>query len=212
MSAADFDSRRDAAAEGDGVYESVEVDDTMDSVERLIDDGKLKGITVDQVSDGYQHYTDLGYQTMNAGLRKSNDLSKLSADDRKATQALDKVIAASPLKTDVIVYRGIVNPEKMFGDAYVDSDEENANRGLTWVDDGFTSTSISTEAFENFAFGGNGVAMNILVPKGAHAAGTPDSANENEYEITLPRGTTFRVVASRRNDEGQMEFDVEVVM
>lgn len=211
MSISKFNERRDNAAEGDGVYGVVSVDDSMESVVNLLEEGQLTGVTADDVSSAYLHYTDLGYTSINRGLRQSNDLSSLSANDRVATKTLDRVIAASPLTSDAIVYRGIVDPRKTFGDAYVDSDEENANRGLTWIDNGFTSTSVSIDAFDLFGGSGQGIALNILVPKGYHASGTPESTNENEYEIILPRGTTFRVVASRRNDDGQMEFDVEVI-
>lgn len=212
MSKTEFDDRSENAAQQDDVFAETPVDDELASVINLISTGDLKGVDENEVRAAYADYTGAGYLTINDVLRATNDLEYLGKSTRKTVEVMDKVMDASKIRKDIFVYRGIRNPQKTFGKAFVNSDEPDANRGLTWVDNAFVSTS--TKQSVSSAFSGSGsVLMRILVPKGAKATGTPYSQFPQESEVVLDRGTKFRVVSSQRSGPtGTMIFDVEVVL
>lgn len=205
MTAEQFDARVADAARGIDVHDELVVNDSLETIEKMHADGKLGGLSVDDVAEAYLTYTDFNYMDINKALRRGNT-GPLSSGEKKTISTLDEMMKLSPLKKDVVVMRGIKDPRAVFGDAYVRSDDPNANRGLTWIDGAFTSTTTEKKVADGF---NAGVMMNILVPKGTLATGTPASQYPEESEIILPRGTKFRVVRSRR--AATMVLDVEVV-
>lgn len=210
MTDAEFNARANEAAQGEEVFGQVVVTDKMNSVEGLIDAGKLSDLTVEDVRSAYDQYTGPHYGFINRKLRSTNRVDSLPSSNRKTVETLDQVMAVSPLKHDIVVQRGIANPRKMFGNAFNVSDDPDANRGLTWVDNAYVSTTTSTRVAKGF---GTNVVMNILVPKGTLATGTPYSRHAREREIILPRGTKFRVVSSYQDGsvENRMILNVEVI-
>lgn len=212
MTAAQFEARADKAAKGNNVYKKLPIDNDMVSVAKVLNSGKLKGTSAEEVRKAYQVYTDFHYIAINEELRKSNNVDNLVGERRAAVQTLDKIMDVSPLSGDIIVQRGINNPAKMFGDAYIRSGEPDANRGLTWEDNAFVSTTAASDVAEGF---GSDVIMNILVPKGTLATGTPVSEYPSEREIILMRGLRYRVVSSYREDptdpKSREVFNVEVI-
>lgn len=160
------------------------------------------GVAADDIDGAIEFYRSAGYMGVNGNLR----------DDRKG-QPWDSAIelldaGMGPLASDVVVWRGVKKPEKVFGDAWNDTDVA----GLEWRDAGFSSSS----ADEALSLGGSfftattGVVMRILAPRGTRALGMSDS---HETELLLDRGLRFRVVADHgvtaRN--GLRHLDVEVV-
>lgn len=209
MTRVEFESRASSAARDEDVFAQLVVNDDMKSVASLVDSGKLPGLSVADVGQAYGEYTGSSYETINTQLRSTNSINDLSDDEAATVKTLDQVMKVSPLTGDIIVQRGIKNPRKTFGDAFVDSNEPDSNRGLTWTDDAFTSTTASSEVADVF---GSDVVMNILVPKGTYATAAPGTEFPAEFEIILPRGTKFRVVSSHRSRSiGRMVFNVEVI-
>lgn len=212
MTPEQFKKRAEKAAEGNDVYDKLLIKNDMKSVESAIDEGKLKDVSADDVRNAFLTYTDYYYIEINEELRRSNDPSKLQGSNQRAVATLDTVLKASPISGDIIIQRGIKNPAKMFGDAYVRSGEPDANRGLMWEDNAFVSTTAASDVAAGF---GSDVIMNILVPKGTFATGTPVSEYPMEREIILMRGLKYRVVSSYQEDpasaNSRIIFNVEVI-
>lgn len=212
MTPTQFEARAAKAARGDKVYKKLVIGDNMTSVAKVLNSGKLKGVSAEDVRNAYQGYTDVQYIAINERLRETNDPDNLPDERRATVMTLDKVMSVSPLSGDIIIHRAIKNPAKMFGDSYVRSDEPDANRGLTWEDNAFVSTTADVYVAESFRAD---VVMNILVPKGTLATGTPVSEYPSEREIILMRGLRYRVVSSYREDptdpKSREVFNVEVI-
>jgi hypothetical protein len=113
---------------------------------------------------------------------------------------------------DVAVYRGIRDPKKTFGSSW---DSLENNEGLTWTDEGFSSTTASEDAADYFLTGSSAsVKMRILVPKGTKAMFLPKAASltRDEQEILLNRGLTYRIIRDTERDKNGVRLvDVEVV-
>lgn len=209
MTEAEFESRASNAARGEDVFAQLVINDDVSSVEDLIASGKLSGVSTADARNAYLDYTAGGYEIINGQLRKTNDVNDLDDDKATTVKTLDKMMNASQLGGDIIVQRGIRDPRTMFGDAFVNDRVPNSNRGLTWVDNGFASTTVSSEMADEF---GRDVIMNILVPKGMRATGAPWSKFPIEREVILPRGTKYRVVSSyRAQGTGRTTFNVEII-
>jgi 2'-5' RNA ligase len=135
---------------------------------------------------------------------------------------LDAIFASdhSKLDHDIVVERGIQNPQAIFGDHW-SSDGDNA--GLSWDDPGFVSTTSSSDVATHFTaeehkdsgVTGSQVIMRILVPKGSHAFKMGRFGAHDQYaweqEILLPRGSSFRIVADHGvGSDGIRHVDVEM--
>lgn len=208
MTAETFRAREANAAHNEDVFAQLPVDDSVDSLDKLASAGKLSGTSVDEVREAYLTYTDFNYIDINNALREG-DTSKLAPNEKKTITQLDRMMDLSRTKKDIIVMRGIKSPRAVFGNAFIENGGPDANRGLTWIDGAFTSTTAKDDVAKGF---GSGVIMHILVPKGSRATGTPDSEYPGEREVILARGTKFRVVSSRRESALKpMILQVEVV-
>lgn len=178
------------------------------------------GMTSHQVESAIDDYSDQGYQYVNEALRQAKgDLDKLPERVSKGThytkkralddaRGLDLVMAKSPLKSDIEVYRGVADPEKFLPGWK----ETGDNAGLEFTDHAYASTSVGTSVVRKFAGYGTGVRMNILVPKGTRAVGIQSAQPglRNEKELLLDRGLRYRIVADRVVD-GVRTVDVDVV-
>jgi hypothetical protein len=121
--------------------------------------------------------------------------------------AIDRGMGASGLADDAVVYRGLTDLDTVFGTSW---DQDASAVGLTWRDNGYTSTTADPVVADTFAAHSGEVDMEravlrIVVPSGTGALRLSDyapsagvdrlkSANY-EAELLLPRGLTFRVVA-----------------
>lgn len=144
------------------------------------------------------------YQTetfsgLNRNLRLSSN--RLSHVERMTSQQLRKILANnSPLSQNVLVYRGIANPDVMFDGAW---NREGDNTGLTWRDPGFVSTSAKSEIAEGFDASQydksteiETVVMEMTVPAGTRALAIDagDQRLVHEQELLLDTGYVYRIV------------------
>lgn len=122
-------------------------------------------------------YTGSDYQQINGSLRgKMEADSRTREEIRGLTSALDK----SAIPEDVVTYRGISSGRHL----------GSMNPGDTFVDPGFTSTSLSSTSSSMFGGSGRGYLVEVIVPKGTKGGYLFSGA---EQEVLLQRGTKFVV-------------------
>jgi len=139
-----------------------------------------------------RRYQNNAHRTMNGILRDNLDKVEsrpLLADERSlALKRIDKLSAAldtAKLPSDTITYRGLpASAGAVF------------TPGAVIEDPAFTSTALRPSVVLNFAEKKDDIVMEILVPKGSHAAyldATREYPN-GELELLLQKGTRFKVV------------------
>lgn len=187
------------------------------------EDVPLNGVPGDKVREAVSDYSGNGYQNINWALRVSGGDDDAIPDThptkpgiysakraKEGITGVDAAMKASPLENDVVVYRGIANPNLTFGDAW---QADGDNSGLTYVDNAYVSTTVDQNVARTFASSGAGVHMNILVPKGKNAIGIEqgaDSGLSHEKELLLDRKYTYRINRDYI-ENGVRTLDVEVV-
>jgi hypothetical protein len=139
---------------------------------------------------------------------------KMTPETKARVKAIDAVMAESPLPEPILVYRGAeriggVRPDEAIG-------ERRNLVGKEFTDKAFVSTT--TDAAHASWFGGT--VLRITVPEGTSAIRMADrkgtERDQQESEILLDRGLTFRVVAQHGRGElkgdwgGAYVLDVEV--
>lgn len=167
--------------------------------------------------DALSFYAADGYYHINDGLRED---TVLGSPEGGTIRAIDEAMAKSKLTQDIIVHRG-VKSLAMFG-------PENRKRsdltGLEFVERAYSSTTADPNVADEF-FGedvrGEGAILNIRVPAGVGAiqlselgpTPPPDGYRpyEEEAEMLLDRGLTFRIVGDRVAG-GRRHLDAEVVV
>lgn len=201
-----FSQRFDDALTGDEVLHASPVMYHYDPKDRHF--GSLDKAVQDDVMQSIRTYSGESYLSINSYLRNVDPAStrhKLDYDMAKEhVPNLDKAMEASPLLHDVITYRGVYSPKKVFGSSYNAS--PGSMTGLRYRDDGFSSTSSSKKVAEDFSM--DEVVLRILTPKGTHAVAL-SSGGENE--LLLDRGLTYKIVNDYVDDNGKRYFDVMVV-
>lgn len=140
---------------------------------------------------------------------------KMTPETRKRVKEIDAVMAESRLPEPILVYRGAerlggVRPDEAIG-------EGRSLVGREFTDKAFVSTS--TDAAHASWFGGT--VLRIRAPEGTPAIRMADrkgtTRDQQESEILLDRGLTFRVMAQYGRGElkgdwgGAYVLDVEVV-
>lgn len=93
--------------------------------------------------------------------------------------------------------------------AHVDSIPDLAP-GMTWMDEGFTSTSLLEDVADDFDIGKT-VKLNILIPQGSHAAylgGLEANFFSFQQEMLIARGARFRVLRYLERDQ---VWEVEMI-
>lgn len=190
----DYDARVTQAARDDDVFDATEIRDKRALYKRIRqNDDELGGVEGDVIRSSVNDYVNSGYTKYNTALRQGD-----TADVAEGVHALDAAINESPLNSDVIMWRGVLDPSVTFGSAWKPTGD---NSGLTYVDRGYSSLSAYEEVANNFStrygMDTNGVKMRILVPKGKKLLGVEqnidDEAN-SEGELLGQRGLKFRVV------------------
>lgn len=193
-----FGQRLTAAASGDDAFASTPVN--------LLNPDN--GLTPEQF-EAVDDYRDIFYTGVNGALRggATND------EIQQRIEHLDAAMAASPLTSDIVTYRGIMNASHMFGDR-LDGDLT----GMEWDEQAYASTSTDPAMADEFATGSSdtsrSVVMRVLVPAGTGGMTLSDSNQEAvgyypESEVLLQRGLRMRVVAD--NGGVPRQIDVEVV-
>lgn len=211
MSQDEFNRRVLSASTGGEVASAVPISTDTDLNAAL--ESELSGVvTREDARDAYSFYTHSGYVETNSELRASDgDVNALTGELRNIVTVFDDVMAVSSTTDDVVVYRGIKDPRMTFGNAF--SLNVGANVDLTWRDEGYSSTTTSSDIAEGFSGTTGGVLLRILAPSGTKMTGTPYSSAAGEDEYIINRGASYRAVADYIDDyTGVRTFDVEVVM
>jgi hypothetical protein len=149
-------------------------------------DGALYHYALDEKAEG-----GFAEPKTNAALRGKLPMTpQLEADVRLIDEALDASRTSGPMA----VYRGWQR-SSVLPDGWQHLDLA----GVTWNDPAYTSTSTNPEAAEAYTGdeGDGAFAARILLPDGfpALAITAPEGNPDDEGEVLLPHGLTFRVVA-----------------
>lgn len=157
--------------------------------------------------------THLMTPNVNAALRGSLPMTP----GRAATIAtLDGLFPLSRIPEPITVYRGYLDGRHILPPGWRDTDLT----GLTWSDPGFTSTSGDLNYTQDYVSSDDtdcGFAVRINLPADSPALTIWDDDNgdgwsDDEGEVLLPRGLTFRVIEDRGSghEYGIRWLDVEV--
>lgn len=158
---------------------------------------------IDAERDEIQAYKGVKYSNINEYLRQGS-----GSFFRETVEKIDSAIGKSKLTSDVAVYRGIKNPERLFGDRMKDD-----LTGMEWLDEAYFSTSADKRVADDFAKGG-GMVMRVTVRKGApmlrlsEMGAKPDATHE--AELLGGRGWKISVTGDRGAINGIRVIDVEV--
>lgn len=217
VKAPDFEARAAKAATAEKALEAAPLQSSGNKIKGNVPAGWTNA-QYESSAEALDDYRGIDYVGINGGLRSGN----VDSFAQQRIDGIDRAMAASRLKQDVLVYRGIRSPHKVFGNSWLDS---SSKAGLTWTDNGYTSTTVdkrvTTEA--GFTDEHDSALMRIVVPRGVSAVRLSDmapagtaalSSISHEAELLLDRGLTFRVVADHGYDGTTKRrlLDVEVVL
>lgn len=153
------------------------------------------------------HYTSKAYREINRQNRGRPEPGANQAEVRRHIDNIDEAMRGSTLNQEVLVYRGMRDASRMFGDR-INSDMT----GLEWKEESYVSTTAFEGKTKNFISGSslpNRILMRILVPAGSHAVEA--SGTSKEAELLIDRNTQYRVVADNGvGEDGIRRLDVEV--
>lgn len=122
------------------------------------------------------------------------------AASRRAADRIADVLATSTTNADMVVWRGLDNPRRLFGSLL-----DRPLVGAEVRDPSFMSVSGSRSVAERYA-GADGLLMRVRVPRGTRAV-TVD--NPDDVEVLLDRGLRLRVVGDSGPGAGRV-IDVEI--
>ncbi|EGR5063772.1 MARTX multifunctional-autoprocessing repeats-in-toxin holotoxin RtxA [Vibrio cholerae] len=177
------------------VLSKQEVPFNKDLQDKQLVQGRVTGEAVlnkVQLSDdeikGIKWYTSEGFQYVNEALRKEEKLAYFVKDN-----AVNAVKGLSKLETfEGTVYRAFM-PGVSLNDL-----ASHVTPGQLFSDQGFTSTSTSTELAKSFRGGKGTVILTILDAKGTNVAGL---AQLNQAEVLLKPGAHLRIEAVKETDQ-----------
>lgn len=140
--------------------------------------------------DALWDYQLSGHEDLNRALRDGKPLSEA---ETKLLAGLDSALGKTEAPTDLVAYRGLIDPSKIFG-----KPPEKAV-GTTFEDRGFVSTTLDPNMTRDFGAADDGAFLEVRIPQGSPAAylnANPGGAagQDIERELLLGRGLTFRVV------------------
>ena len=132
-----------------------------------------------------QHYSNGSYESLNATLRSA---TPMSTEQANLAARLDAAINRSKATENFTVYRGCAKPQKFFG--------PKPTIGTICIDNGYISTSKSSDTAQCFSFGSRAMIAKIKVAKGCRALDISNlSYHPEESEVVLPRGAMFIITA-----------------
>lgn len=164
--------------------------------------GEHGGFPSKDIDESLKGYAFGWYKGINHMLREDTD------DPFGYREDVDRIDAAmGPISSDVQVWRGIRDPQTVFGAAWGDD-----VTGMRWRDDGYTSTTGNRQiaAGDIGGAGAGEVVMTITAPKGTPAIGMSDGEH-SEQELLLGRGQEYQVTADHGVVDGIRLLDVEVI-
>ncbi|HGS4445099.1 TPA: MARTX multifunctional-autoprocessing repeats-in-toxin holotoxin RtxA [Vibrio cholerae] len=189
------DGTKYSSPESLAVISKQEAPFNKDLQEQQLIQGRVTGEAVlnnVQLSDdeikGIKWYTSEGFQYVNEALRKEEKLAYFVKDN-----AVNAVKGLSKLET----FEGTVYRAFMPGVSLSDL-ASHVTPGQLFSDQGFTSTSTSTELAKSFRGGKGTVILTILDAKGTNVAGL---AQLNQAEVLLKPGAHIRIEAVKETDQ-----------
>ena len=159
--------------------------------------------------DAIKTYSGSTYREINSSLRNQTDLD---TDVRSIVNGLDRCLARSVIPHDMTIFRGIDD------DHYIETAIQNG--GTSFVDRGFTSTSINPRTAVNFASKPStpdAAILEIRVKKGQKGGFLNSDLSQvgEEQEILLPRNGRYVIVGKGRKEVdtnyGKKEVDTYVL-
>lgn len=152
----------------------------------------------EQERAAWDSYGSIDHADLNEHLRDAEgDLSTLTDDERRTVAALDSALARAPeAERPYTVHRGIrtlsTTGDGIDGRQWV---ADNTPEGGVVTFHGFTSTSLDPAQAESFSgargdYGASGVIFEVETTRGGNWG-----SQGPESEVTLPRGSSFEVVA-----------------
>ena len=145
---------------------------------------RLSKVELAAVED-YQH---IGYQEINKQLRQGK-----VGKARTKIAKLDSALAKMRLPENVMLYRGVRDPDAALLTRLTQVGEVYSDRG-------FTSTSLRYDFAKKWASKGTAkerLVLEVYAPKGTPAVSNLNSPHSEEYEVLLPREARFRIIGSR---------------
>lgn len=173
---------------------------TADQFIKTLDESEVEAVYSYQGSEAFP---------VNAYLRDVKPLVTMEelgfpqSDIKTIGLGLDSAISKGHLAQDMQLYRGIGYP--------VPDDIAKLKPGDIFTDKGYVSTSASVKTANEISLGAYlsgdvqpdakaGMVAIINAPKGTNAAVVPgDPMLGGQYEVILPRGSSFRVVAAKKD-------------
>lgn len=157
----------------------------------------LPGLSENE-AEAIEAYTRGEHESVNQALRGSDGvLSSEDSDLAKSVELLDGALGDSKIPRDVKGYRMMSDP------AIFESFERGDLVGGTFLDDGFTSTTLSRGYLGNIADYTNGrpIQATIGVPAGTRGAFLGEASYEpSEREMLLKRGSIFEVTSAEMGE------------
>lgn len=155
---------------------------------------------------GVKRYTSVHYDKINNYLRGQKPKIADSARLPGWIQSIDDAMEISTLRQECLVYRGISDGSKLFGDRL-----QADLTGMEWIEEAYVSTSALERRTRAFMIDPTDrVLLRILVPAGTSAIEA--SSYDMEAEVLLRRGLKLRVVKDNGVDpKGIRMLDVEVL-
>jgi len=127
---------------------------------------------------------------------------------RRAIDSLHAGFGSAKTQEDIRVYRGAFYGSMVFGHEAWRMDNMS---GVTFRDPGFASTTANEDIAKKFAskYTDEGVLMRVLVPKDTPAMKL--SSWDDEAEVLLNSGMSYRVIADHGTTDNVRHIDVEVI-
>lgn len=150
-----------------------------------------------------REYRGIGFTGVNTQLRQPG-LERLPHVTTRI-ERMDRVMSASPLQADAVLYRGVADIGKVFGPA-----SGGSLAGAQWTEAAYMSASANIRMAHMFAAPGEATAgvMEIRVRRGVQ--GVELSGASDQAEILLQRGLRPRVVEDRGIIDGMRYIVVEI--
>ena len=178
-------------------YEGLRDAQIDDYVKLATEKNVLKNITPD-IQKAVKSYKGSAYQTVNALLRGGEPEIDRKFIDRFIFKIINKLTPAAEMlemPADLRLLRSI-RTDRGSGNNPLQQIFRNPNLGDTYIDNAFTSTSVTNQAASTLKtwLGRNAIDLEIHVPKGTKSLFFHQAIDPGEYgELILPRGTVFQI-------------------
>jgi hypothetical protein len=158
-------------------------------------------------AEAFTDYTGGKFNPINKGLRGQTirDKDPLTKGIKQDIRRMDEVMESNPLAQDIRAYRGDAGGA-LPKNGKLSDNEFLSLGGITYKDEGFTSTTVSPGIIDQ------PYEYELLVPKGSRGTYIDSvSRFDNENEFLIGRGSEYRILETSIQDDGTRNLVVEVV-